>query len=102
MERFDVTYWGKLATFLLMFAIPGFMLGDADSGSFGQRGFLIASWILVIPGLALSYWTAIQYVPKIRAGIAAGRAKHGAALLDPDPHRQPAAGNSRGPTGGAR
>src|SRR4029079_8801681 len=25
MERFDVSWWGKLATFLLMFAIPGFM-----------------------------------------------------------------------------
>ncbi len=75
MERFDVTYLGKLATFLMMFAIPGFMLGDPNSGSFGQEGFLIASWILVIPGLALSYWTAVQYVPKIRAGIDAGRAK---------------------------
>lgn len=75
MERFDVTYWGKLATFLLMFAIPGFMLGDPDSGSFGQQGFLVASCILVIPGLALSYWTAVQYVPKVRAGVAAGRAR---------------------------
>jgi cardiolipin synthase (CMP-forming) len=78
MQRFDVTYWGKLATFLLMFAIPGFMLGDPDSGSFGQQGFLIASWILVIPGLVLSYVTAVQYLPKIRAGIEAGRANRNA------------------------
>jgi cardiolipin synthase len=75
MERFDVTYWGKLATFLLMFAIPGFMLGDPDSGAFAQQWFLVASWLLVVPGLALSYWTAVQYVPKVRDGIAAGRAK---------------------------
>ena len=27
MKRFDVTWLGKLATFLLMFAFPGFMLG---------------------------------------------------------------------------
>jgi cardiolipin synthase len=87
MERFDVTYWGKLATFLLMFAIPGFMLGDPDSGSFGQQGFLVASWILVIPGLALSYWTAVQYVPKVRAGIAVGRAKRAG-----EPGAHPAAG----------
>jgi len=87
MERFDVTYWGKLATFLLMFAIPGFMLGDPDSGSFGQQGFLVASWILVVPGLALSYWTAVQYVPKIRAGVAAGRAKRTG-----EPAAHPAAG----------
>ena len=30
MQRFDVTWLGKLATFLLMFAIPGFMLGSSD------------------------------------------------------------------------
>lgn len=90
MERFDVTYWGKLATFLLMFAIPGFMLGDPDSGSFGQQGFLVASWILVIPGLALSYWTAAQYVPKVRAGVAAGRAKRaGQPAAHPAAHPAP-------------
>jgi cardiolipin synthase len=83
MERFDVTYWGKLATFLLMFAVPGFMLGDPDSGSWGQQGFLIASWILAIPGLALSYYTAAAYVPKIRAGIAAGRARRSTGTAGP-------------------
>jgi len=71
MQRFDVTYWGKLATFLLMFAIPGFMLGDTEFP--GHLGFLTLSWIMGIPGLALSYWTAVAYVPKIRAGIRAGR-----------------------------
>jgi cardiolipin synthase len=29
MRRFDVTLLGKAATFLLMFAIPGFMLGSS-------------------------------------------------------------------------
>ena len=72
MQRFDVTYWGKLATFLLMFAIPGFMIGDSDMA--GHTAFLIASWVLGIPGLALSIWTAIAYIPKIRDGIEAGRA----------------------------
>lgn len=71
MRRFDVTWLGKLATFLLMFAIPGFMLGSTDFP--GHTGFLVASWILGIPGLALSYYTAVAYVPKIRAGISAGR-----------------------------
>lgn len=80
MQRFDVTYLGKLATFLLMFAVPGFMLGDPDSGSFGQQGFLIASWLLAVPGLALSYWTAVSYIPKIRDGIRAGRS---APAVDP-------------------
>jgi cardiolipin synthase (CMP-forming) len=71
MQRFDVSFWGKLATLLLMFAVPGFMLGDSDFP--GHQGFLVASWVLAIPGLALSYWTAVTYIPKIRAGIVAGR-----------------------------
>lgn len=72
MPRFDVSWWGKLATFLLMFAIPGFMLGSSDFP--GNAGFQLASWILAIPGLIISWATALAYVPKIRAGIAAGRA----------------------------
>ena len=71
MERFDVSWWGKLATALLMFAIPGFMLGSSDIA--GNEFFQVASWILGIPGLILSWITAIGYVPKVRAGIAAGR-----------------------------
>jgi cardiolipin synthase (CMP-forming) len=72
MQRFDVTWWGKLATFLLMFAIPGFMLGHSDFT--GHTGFEVASWILGIPGLAISYWTAVTYIPTIRASLRAGRA----------------------------
>lgn len=72
MKRFDVTWLGKLATFLLMFALPGFMLGSSDIA--GHQGFQIASWILGIPGLILSYYTAISYIPTIRASIRAGRA----------------------------
>ena len=52
MERFDVNWWGKLATALLMFAIPGFMLGASDIA--GNEFFQVASWILGIPGLILS------------------------------------------------
>jgi cardiolipin synthase len=71
MQRFDVTWWGKLATALLMFAIPGFMLGGSDFP--GHAAFQAASWVLGIPGLVLSWVTAVAYIPKIRAGIAAGR-----------------------------
>ncbi|MET0147008.1 MAG: CDP-alcohol phosphatidyltransferase family protein [Ilumatobacteraceae bacterium] len=72
MVRFDVTWLGKLATFLLMFAVPGFLLGSSDFP--GHHGFWIASWILGIPGLILSWVTAVAYIPKIKAGVAAGRA----------------------------
>ncbi len=75
MERFDVTWWGKTATFLLMFAIPGFMLGHTDF--FAHQAFLVAAWIVVVPGLALSYYTAIAYIPAIRRSLGAGRARRG-------------------------
>ena len=71
MKRFDVTWLGKLATFLLMFALPGFMLGSSNFA--GHQGFQVASWILGIPGLILSYYTAITYVPIIRRSLREGR-----------------------------
>jgi cardiolipin synthase len=75
MERFDVTWLGKTATFLLMFAFPGFMLGDTDFPL--HQGFLIAAWLMGIPGLVLSYYTAVQYVPMIRRSLRAGRVARG-------------------------
>jgi cardiolipin synthase len=71
MERFDVTFLGKTATFLLMFAVPGFLMGASEMP--GADGFLVASWILAVPGVVLSYVTAFAYVPKIRDGIRAHR-----------------------------
>ena len=73
MQRFDVSYWGKLATFLLMFAVPGFLMGHSSVP--GADGFTVAAWILGIPGLALSYYTAAAYVPLIRDGVRAGRSR---------------------------
>ena len=73
MTRFDVTRLGKLATFLLMFAVPGFLLGSSDFP--GHDAFTAAAWILGIPGLVLSWVTAVAYIPKIKAGIEAGRAR---------------------------
>jgi cardiolipin synthase len=71
MPRFDVSWWGKLATFLLMFAIPGFLLGASDFPLHDL--FELAAWLLAIPGLVLSWVTAVAYVPRVRAEIAAGR-----------------------------
>jgi cardiolipin synthase len=72
MQRFDVAYLGKVATFGLMFAVPGFVLGASDFP--GNDGFQVASWILGIPSLILSYWVAVTYVPLIRDNVRAGRA----------------------------
>ncbi len=71
MQRFDVTFRGKLATALLMFAIPAFMLGASDFPA--ADAFQVAGWVLGLPGLMLSYATAIAYIPLIRDGVRAGR-----------------------------
>ena len=71
MKRFDVAWWGKVATFLLMFAVPGFLIGSSDLT--GHQGFEVASWLIGIPGLAISYYTAITYVPLVRTNLREGR-----------------------------
>jgi cardiolipin synthase (CMP-forming) len=54
-----------------MFAVPGFLM--AESTVPGADWFRIATWCLAIPGLILSYYTAYDYIPKIRDGIRAGQ-----------------------------
>jgi len=77
MKRFDVTWWGKLATFLLMFALPGLLIGSSDLWL--RTPFNIAAWLVGIPGLIISYWTAITYVPVLRKNLRDGRAEKAAA-----------------------
>ena len=78
MPRIDVTFLGKLATFLLMFSVPGFLMGNSDIA--GADGFEIAAWILGIPGLILSYWTGIAYIPLVRRAVADGAASRPTSL----------------------
>ncbi len=70
IARIDVTYLGKVATALLMFAVPGFLIGSSGESYAGL--FQAAAWILGIPGLILSWWTGIAYIPQVRRAIAAG------------------------------
>jgi cardiolipin synthase len=70
IPRIDVTYLGKVATALLMFAVPGFLIGSSGESYAGL--FQTAAWILGIPGLILSWWTGIAYIPQVRRAIAAG------------------------------
>lgn len=71
MERFDVSYLGKWATFILMFVFPGFVMGT--SGIPGDWFFSTFAWVAGPIGLALSYYTVFSYVPVIRRSLAAGR-----------------------------
>ena len=73
MKRFDVTYLGKCATFALMFAFPIFMLHAGVSS--GRTAWLVAAWVFGAPGLALSYYTAVAYVPTMRRALREGRAE---------------------------
>ncbi len=71
MQRFAVTWWGKTGTFLLMFALPGLLLGASDVSY--AAGVTTASWVLGIPGLFISWYAAFMYVPTMRASLRQGR-----------------------------
>lgn len=71
MERFPVTYLGKWATFILMFAVPALTLGSADMAVSGL--FNVIGWALVVPGLILSYLTGYRYLPQVREHLRNGR-----------------------------
>jgi len=77
--RIDVTWYGKCATFLVMFAFPLFLLGNADAGAWSTLGEW-AGWLCVIPGLVLGYVALAMYVPlglrALREGRAARAAGH--------------------------
>jgi hypothetical protein len=54
-----------------MFAVP-LMLLAADDGR-GANSVKIGAWLFAIPGITLSYLTAIAYIPKIRHNLRVGR-----------------------------
>jgi cardiolipin synthase len=71
-RRIDVTWFGKAGTFGLMFAFPLFLAGASDL-SWSEQGEVLA-WLFGIPGLILSYYAAVLYVPKGIAALREGRA----------------------------
>ena len=71
MQRFAVSYWGKWYTLFLMTSVPLLLLGSSTSGL--ADGATLLGWILAVPGLCLSYYTVVVYVPVIRANLRAGR-----------------------------
>jgi cardiolipin synthase len=72
MERFAVSKNGKWYTFLLMMAVPFLLLGSSShvTADLGR----VVGWLCAIPGLALSYYTAVAYVPIVRTNLRKGRA----------------------------
>ena len=71
-RRIDVTFTGKAATFGLMFALPLLLLGDSSVG--GGAVLRGIGWGLGIPSLVLSYYAAVEYIPRARRALIEGRA----------------------------
>lgn len=70
-RRIDVTWSGKAGTFFLLMAFPLFLAHESSLGWW--QGF---AWLTGIPGLALSLYAALLYVPLARRALAEGRATH--------------------------
>lgn len=71
-RRIDVTWFGKAGTFGLMFAFPLFLAGSSTL-SWASTAQALA-WVAGIPGLVLSYYAAVLYVPKAAEALREGRA----------------------------
>jgi cardiolipin synthase len=67
-RRIDVQWVGKAGTFALMFAFPFFLM--AHDPDFALRDLAeVLAWGCVIPGLILSWYAAITYVPMARQAL---------------------------------
>jgi cardiolipin synthase len=71
MKRFSVSRWGKNYTFALMWAFPLLLLGA--SGTNGAEFVRNAGWAIGVPGVVISYVTAVAYVPVIAVNLRIGR-----------------------------
>ena len=60
----NVSWWGKTATFGLLFALPLFLAAAADPP--GEAIYRTLAWIIGVPSLALSWWSAWGYLPLLR------------------------------------
>ncbi len=69
--RIDVTWYGKAATFALMGAFPSFLISASDVSIADWYGVL--AWSVGIPGLILSLYSALLYIPMGRDALREGR-----------------------------
>lgn len=68
----DVTWWGKAGTFGLMFAFPLWLAGS-DPDFAAADACWVLGWVAAVPGLALSLYAAVRYVPLWREAVREGR-----------------------------
>jgi cardiolipin synthase len=70
-RRIDVTWYGKAGTCGNMFAFPLFLGSHSTVSYAGLCGFL--AWVFGIPGLVLSWYAALLYIPIAREALREGR-----------------------------
>lgn len=70
--RIDVAWVGKAGTFGLMWAFPLFLVSHAPVSWDGTARVL--AWVFAVPGLALSLYAAVAYLPRCRVALREGRA----------------------------
>ena len=75
-KRIDVTWFGKAGTFGLMFAFPLFLAGSSTKSS--APIFQALGWMVGVPGLLLSYYAAILYIPIGLRALREGRSARAA------------------------
>ena len=78
MKRFGVSWWGKAGTLALMVSFPAFLASEAAFRL--ADAMLRLGWVSGIPGLIISYYAAITYIPVMRRNLAEGRAERRAPL----------------------
>jgi len=59
-----VSWWGKTATFGLLFALPLFLAASAEPS--GEQIYRSLAWIMGVPALFLSWVSAVGYLPLLR------------------------------------
>jgi cardiolipin synthase len=70
-KRIEVLWVGKASTFGLMLSFP-LLLGGHGPGLWA-RVLTDATWVVVVPALAASLYSAAAYVPEARRALVAGR-----------------------------
>lgn len=59
-----VSWWGKVATFGLLFALPLFLAAASEPS--GEAVYRALAWIIGLPSLALSWVSGFGYLPVLR------------------------------------
>ncbi len=98
-RRIDVLWIGKVGTFGLMVAYPGFLISHGDAG--WQHPFHVAAWVFGGAGIVLAWAAAVAYLVPARRALAEGRSARQAGgagkTLEGDGEAPPARGSLREP-----